>query len=94
MCNKKRFKIFLNLKKNRDLIVHGLVVVNGKKTTIFDSSTSHTSLSLLTRHDINSQFNKSEAIHALRCFLFFSNEGKIRQNQDEGYHHDSSVNIL
>jgi TnpA family transposase len=40
-------------------------------------------LSETVRHDINRQLNKGEAIHALRRFLFFANEGKIRQSQDE-----------
>jgi TnpA family transposase len=40
-------------------------------------------LSETVRHDINRQLNKGEAIHALRRFLFFANEGKIRKSQDE-----------
>ncbi len=40
-------------------------------------------LSEAVRHNINSQLNKGEAIHALRRFLFFANEGKIRHSQDE-----------
>jgi TnpA family transposase len=32
---------------------------------------------------INLQLNKGEAMHALRRFIFFANEGKIRKSQDD-----------
>ncbi len=35
------------------------------------------------RRRINVQLNKGEALHALRKFLFFANEGKIRRREDE-----------
>ena len=35
------------------------------------------------RRRINLQLNKGEALHALRQFLFFANEGKIRKREDE-----------
>jgi TnpA family transposase len=35
------------------------------------------------RHRINAQLNKGESLHALRQFLFFANEGKIRQRYEE-----------
>jgi len=35
------------------------------------------------RRRINTQLNKGEALHALRRFLFFANEGKIRRKQGE-----------
>jgi TnpA family transposase len=35
------------------------------------------------RRRINAQLNKSEALHALRRFLFFANEGKIRRKDEE-----------
>jgi Tn3 transposase DDE domain len=31
----------------------------------------------------NRQLNKGESLHSLRRFLFFANEGKIRQSRDE-----------
>jgi TnpA family transposase len=40
-------------------------------------------LSEKVRTDINRQLNKGESLHSLRRFLFFANEGKIRQRQDE-----------
>jgi TnpA family transposase len=40
-------------------------------------------LSEKVRRDINWQLNKGESLHSLRRFLFFANEGKIRQSQDE-----------
>ncbi len=35
------------------------------------------------RRRINIQLNKGEALHALRQYLFFANEGKIRRREDE-----------
>ena len=35
------------------------------------------------RRTINRQLNKGEALHALRRFLFFANEGIIRRRQEE-----------
>ena len=35
------------------------------------------------RKKINLQLNKGEALHFLRQFIFFANEGKIRRNQEE-----------
>jgi TnpA family transposase len=35
------------------------------------------------RRRINAQLNKGEALHALRRFLFFANEGKIRRKDEE-----------
>jgi TnpA family transposase len=35
------------------------------------------------RRRINTQLNKGEALHALRRFLFFANEGKIRRKDEE-----------
>lgn len=35
------------------------------------------------RRRINVQLNKGEALHALRKFLFFANEGTIRKREDE-----------
>jgi TnpA family transposase len=35
------------------------------------------------RRRINMQLNKGEALHALRKYLFFANEGKIRKREDE-----------
>ena len=35
------------------------------------------------RRRINRQLNKGESLHALRQFLFFANEGKIRRRDDE-----------
>src|SRR3954468_17188810 len=40
-------------------------------------------LSEKVRSDIHRQLNKGESLHSLRRFLFFANEGKIRQNRDE-----------
>ncbi len=47
-------------------------------------------LSEAVRHSINRQLNKGEAIHALRRFLFFANEGKIRHSQDEAQNNQVS----
>ncbi len=35
------------------------------------------------RRRINTQLNKGEALHALRQFLFFANQGYIRRHQPE-----------
>jgi TnpA family transposase len=35
------------------------------------------------RRKINLQFNKGEALHALRRFIFFANQGKLRRHQSE-----------
>lgn len=43
----------------------------------------HYLLTEQARKDINLQLNKGEAIHALRRFLLFANEGKIRKSQDD-----------
>ena len=40
-------------------------------------------LSENVRKEINLQLNKGEAMHALRRFIFFANEGKIRKSQDD-----------
>jgi TnpA family transposase len=40
-------------------------------------------LSEKVRSDIHRQLNKGESLHSLRRFLFFANEGKIRQSRDE-----------
>jgi TnpA family transposase len=40
-------------------------------------------LSQTLRRKINKQLNKGEALHALRNFLWFGGDGKIRKKQDE-----------
>ncbi|HYT43595.1 MAG TPA: transposase, partial [Methylomirabilota bacterium] len=42
------------------------------------------------RRDINSQLNKGEQIHALRQFIHFANEGKMRKHLEEGQINETS----
>jgi TnpA family transposase len=42
------------------------------------------------RRDINSQLNKGEQIHALRQFIHFANEGKMRKHLEEGQINEAS----
>ena len=42
------------------------------------------------RRRINAQLNKGEALHALRRFLFFANEGKIRRKDEEDQRNQAS----
>ncbi len=42
------------------------------------------------RRRIHAQLNKGEALHALRQFLFFANQGYIRQHQPEDQANQSS----
>ena len=47
------------------------------------------------RRRINTQLNKGEALHALRRFLFFANEGTIRRKQKEEQTNQAScLNLL
>jgi hypothetical protein len=46
------------------------------------------------RQRINGQLNKGESLHALRQFLFFANEGKIRQRYEEDQANQASCLTL
>jgi TnpA family transposase len=46
------------------------------------------------RRRINTQLNKGEALHALRLFLFFANQGLLRQHQPEDQANQASCLTL
>jgi Tn3 transposase DDE domain len=47
------------------------------------------------RRRINAQLNKGEALHALRRFLFFANEGKVRRKDaEEQLNQASCLNLM
>jgi len=46
------------------------------------------------RRRINTQLNKGESLHALRQFLFFANEGSVRQRQPEDQTNQASCLTL
>lgn len=47
------------------------------------------------RRRIGAQLNKGEALHALRRFLFFGNDGRVRQRQGEGQINQAScLNLI